>query len=434
MNVPMLDLVAQYATIKDEVLAAMMKVVEAQLFIMGPQVPQLEVEIARLSHAKHGIGCASGTDALLLPLKALNLKPGDEVITTPFTFFATAGTIHNAGGTPVFVDILPDTFNIDPAAVKRAITPRTRAIVPVHLYGQMVDMLELMALAKARGVKIIEDAAQAIGARRKMDGEWRMAGELGWVTGYSFFPSKNLGAWGDGGMIVTSDDAAADRLKKLRLHGGAKQYHHEEVGTNSRLDTLQAAVLLAKLPHLAQWSAKRREHEESMKLTDIAAPDYFHKVVDCQWACPAHTPVPEYIRLISAGRYGDAYMVNWKSNVFPGILGRTCDRPCEPACRRGRVEKEPVAICRLKRVAADYKEDITERLPKAVAKANRNGKRIALVGAGPASLTVARDLAPMGYECVVFDGDFRSGGMMRSQIPKFRLPDKVIDEAEANVS
>ena len=163
-----------------------------------------------------------------------------------------------------------------------------------------------------------------------------------------------------------------------------------------------------------------------MKLTDIAAPDYFHKVVDCQWACPAHTPVPEYIRLIAAGRYGDAYMVNWKSNVFPGILGRTCDRPCEPACRRGRVEKEPVAICRLKRVAADYKEDVTARMPKKPAKGN--GKRIALVGAGPASLTVARDLAPLGYECVVFDGDFRSGGMMRSQIPKFRLPDKVIDE------
>src|SRR5436309_9078257 len=176
------------------------------------------------------------------------------------------------------------------------------------------------------------------------------------------------------------------------------------------------------------FSHEGREHEESMKLTDIAAPDYFHKVVDCQWACPAHTPVPEYIRLIAQGRYGDAYMINWKSNVFPGILGRTCDRPCEPACRRGRVEKDPVAICRLKRVAADYKEDIKERLPKAIEKSKRNGKRVALVGAGPASLTVARDLAPMGYECVVFDGDFRSGGMMRSQIPKFRLPDKVIDE------
>lgn len=163
-----------------------------------------------------------------------------------------------------------------------------------------------------------------------------------------------------------------------------------------------------------------------MKPTDISAPTYFHKVVDCQWACPAHTPVPEYIRLIAAGRYSDAYMINWKSNVFPGILGRTCDRPCEPACRRVRVEEEPVAICRLKRVAADYKDDIRERLPKPAAQ--KNGKRIALVGGGPASLTVARDLAPLGYTCVVFDGDPKAGGMMRTQIPKFRLPDSVIDE------
>ena len=163
-----------------------------------------------------------------------------------------------------------------------------------------------------------------------------------------------------------------------------------------------------------------------MKPTNIAAPDYFHKVVDCQWACPAHTPVPEYIRLIAAGRYSDAYMINWKSNVFPGILGRTCDRPCEPACRRVRVEDEPVAICRLKRVAADYKDDIKALLPQRAK--TKNGKRIALIGAGPASLTVARDLAPLGYECVVFDGDKRAGGMIRSQIPKFRLPDGVIDE------
>jgi len=169
-----------------------------------------------------------------------------------------------------------------------------------------------------------------------------------------------------------------------------------------------------------------------LKPTDIHQPDYFHKVVDCQWACPAHTPVPEYIRLIAAGRYSDAYMVNWESNVFPGILGRTCDRPCEPACRRGRVEEnngekpEPVAICRLKRVAADYKDDITARLPKAPAK--KNGKRIALIGAGPASLTVARDLAPLGYEVTVFDGDKQAGGMIRTQIPKFRLPESVIDE------
>lgn len=163
-----------------------------------------------------------------------------------------------------------------------------------------------------------------------------------------------------------------------------------------------------------------------MKNTDISAPDYFHKVVDCQWACPAHTPVPEYIRLIAAGRYSDAYMINWKSNVFPGILGRTCDRPCEPACRRVRVEDEPVAICRLKRVAADYKDDITARLPKPATR--KNGKRVALVGAGPASLTVARDLAPLGYQVTVFDGDKKAGGMIRSQIPKFRLPDSVIDE------
>jgi formate dehydrogenase (NADP+) beta subunit len=169
-----------------------------------------------------------------------------------------------------------------------------------------------------------------------------------------------------------------------------------------------------------------------LKPTDISAPDYFHKVVDCQWACPAHTPVPEYIRLIAQGRYGDAYMVNWRSNVFPGILGRTCDRPCEPACRRGRVEDddgpkpEPVAICRLKRVAADFKDDISERLPKPAKR--KNGKRIALVGAGPASLTVARDLTPLGYEVVMYDSDRRAGGMIRTQIPRFRLPESVIDE------
>src|ERR1700686_1541937 len=163
-----------------------------------------------------------------------------------------------------------------------------------------------------------------------------------------------------------------------------------------------------------------------MEPTNIAAPDYFHKAVDCQWACPAHTPVPEYIRLIDAGRYSDAYMINWKSNVFPGILGRTCDRPCEPAGRRVRVEKEPVATCRLKRVAADYKDDIRARLPRPAA--HKNGKRIALVGGGPASLTVARDLAPLGYHCVVFDADPKAGGMIRTQIPRFRLPESVIDE------
>jgi NADPH-dependent glutamate synthase beta subunit-like oxidoreductase/ferredoxin len=178
-------------------------------------------------------------------------------------------------------------------------------------------------------------------------------------------------------------------------------------------------------------AASRSGQSLGMKPTDIKNPDYFHKVVDCQWACPAHTPVPEYIRLIAAGRYSDAYMVNWHSNVFPGILGRTCDRPCEPACRRGRVEEaakaaQPVAICRLKRVAADHKDDIRDRLP--VAPAQKNGKRIALIGAGPASLTVARDLLPLGYDCVLYDSDPGAGGMMRTQIPKFRLPETVLDE------
>ena len=260
MNVPLLDLVAQYQTIKDDVVAAMMSVIERQSFIMGPEVGQLEAEIARLSHAKHGIACASGTDALLLPLKALDLHAGDEVITTPFTFFATAGTIHNAGGKPVFVDIDPGTLNISPVAVEAAISSRTRAIVAVHLFGQMAAMEEIGAIAARHRVPVIEDGAQSIGARRKIQGAWRMSGELGTVGTLSFFPTKNLGAWGDGGLMVTQDDALAERLRRLRLHGGSRAYLHEEVGTNSRLDTLQAAVLLAKLPYLQRWNQARQRN------------------------------------------------------------------------------------------------------------------------------------------------------------------------------
>ena len=260
VTVPLLDLVAQYRSIKDEVLSAVMAVIERQSFIMGAEVGQLEDAVARLSRTKHAIGCASGTDALMLPLKALDLQPGDEVITTPFTFFATAGAIHNAGGTPVFVDIDAATFNIAPAAVEAAVTPRTRAIVAVHLFGQMAAMEDLLPIAQRHGLALIEDAAQSIGARRRVDGSWRVAGELGTVGTLSFFPSKNLGAYGDGGMMVTQDDALAERLRRLRLHGGSKQYFHDEVGFNSRLDTLHAAVLLAKLPHLADWSAARARH------------------------------------------------------------------------------------------------------------------------------------------------------------------------------
>lgn len=258
MAVPLLDLRAQFEAIREEVIPSLMAVIERQQFIMGDEIPRLEQAVAALSRARHGIACASGTDALLLSLKALDLRPGDEVITSPFTFFATAGAISNAGGRPVFVDIDPATFNIDLDQVEAAITPQTRAVVPVHLFGQMAPMERLMALVKPHGLAVVEDAAQAIGARQRVGGEWKLAGELGTTGAFSFFPSKNLGAWGDGGMIVTQDAGLADRLRRLRTHGGAKQYHHEEIGTNSRLDTVQAAVLLAKLPHLGEWSEGRR--------------------------------------------------------------------------------------------------------------------------------------------------------------------------------
>jgi dTDP-4-amino-4,6-dideoxygalactose transaminase len=258
MAVPLLDLRAQHATIKDEMIRAVMGVIEPQAFILGEPVSRLESAVAALSHTKYAVGCASGTDALLLALRALDIGRGDEVITTPFTFFATAGTIHNAGATPVFVDIDPVTFNIDPALVKAAVTPRTRAVIPVDLFGQMAALEQIAAAVP--GLPQIEDAAQSIGARRAIDGEWRLAGEMATIGTFSFFPSKNLGAWGDGGMMVTQDERLHARLLRLRTHGGTTTYYHEEVGYNSRLDALQAAVLHAKLSHLAEWSAARRAH------------------------------------------------------------------------------------------------------------------------------------------------------------------------------
>ena len=258
MPVPLLDLKAQHATIRDEVVAAMLNVVDSQLFILGEAVQQLEADVAKLSHTKHAIGCANGTDAILLAMRALDIGRGDEVITTPFTFFATAGTIHNVGATPVFVDIEPRTYNIAPEAIGAAIRSTTKAVIPVDLFGAMAPLEEVKRVTKS--LPVIEDAAQSIGARRKIDGRWTMAGEAATIGTFSFFPSKNLGGYGDGGMIVTQDDAIAERLMRLRVHGGAKQYFHDEVGYNSRLDALQAAVLRAKLPHLARWSEKRREH------------------------------------------------------------------------------------------------------------------------------------------------------------------------------
>jgi len=254
--VPLLDLKAQHATIKDEVAALVNEVIDDQAFILGPIVGRLECAIAGLSKTKFAVGCANGTDAILLALRALNVGRDDEVVTSPFTFFATAGTIHNVGARPVFADIDPLTFNLDPAAAGAAVTSRTKAVIPVDLFGQMAAV-ELVREAVG-DLPVIEDAAQSIGASRVIDGRTVMAGESVTVGTFSFFPSKNLGGFGDGGMIVTQDEALATTLLKLRTHGSMKTYYHEIVGYNSRLDALQAAVLMAKLPHLEAWSAARR--------------------------------------------------------------------------------------------------------------------------------------------------------------------------------
>ncbi|MDA1081097.1 MAG: DegT/DnrJ/EryC1/StrS family aminotransferase [Gemmatimonadetes bacterium] len=258
MSVPLLDLRAQHAGIRDAVVEAVMQVVDDQAFILGKPVSDLESDVTALSHTKYAVGCANGTDALLLALKALGVGHGDEVVTTPFTFFATAGTIHNVGARPVFVDIDPKTYNIRPELAAAAVNSKTKAVIPVDLFGQIAPIEEIQRLMPR--IPVIEDAAQSIGARRSVDGTWRMAGEMATIGTFSFFPSKNLGGYGDGGMMVTQDQAIFERLMRLRTHGSVKTYFHEEVGFNSRLDALQAAVLRAKLPHLAGWSAKRREN------------------------------------------------------------------------------------------------------------------------------------------------------------------------------
>ena len=258
MAVPLLDLKAQHATIRDSVINAMTRVVDDQAFILGEPVERLEREVAQLSHTTHAVGVANGTDAILIALRALNVGRGDEVLTTPFTFFATAGAVHNVGARPVFADIEPDTFNISTAALAAALKPSTKAVIAVDLFGQMAPIEAIMDASGDRPV--IEDAAQSIGARRQIDGRWVMAGEAATIGTFSFFPSKNLGGYGDGGMVVTQSDEIATRVRRLRVHGGLKTYYHEEVGYNSRLDALQAAVLSAKLVNLASWSAARRKN------------------------------------------------------------------------------------------------------------------------------------------------------------------------------
>jgi dTDP-4-amino-4,6-dideoxygalactose transaminase len=255
MKVPSLDLRQQHVVIRSELFAEIERVMDSQQFVMGPDVKTLETEFADYSQTKHAIGCASGSDALLLALMALDVKRDDEVVTTPFTFFATGGAIARIPARPVFVDIDSRTYTIDPQKIEAAITKRTRAIIPVHLYGQCANMDPILEVARKHNVPVIEDAAQAVGAEDKK----RRAGSMGQIGCFSFYPSKNLGAAGDGGMLTTNDDHLAERLRKLRVHGGAKEYHHAEVGFNSRLDTLQAAILRVKLRYLDQWSAARRE-------------------------------------------------------------------------------------------------------------------------------------------------------------------------------
>lgn len=265
-GVPLLNLKAQYAAIREEVGVAIDRVLESQHFILGPEVKALEEEIAAYSQSQFGVGVSSGTDALLIALMAIDLKPGDEVITTPFTFFATAGAIARLGGRPVFVDIDPITFNIDPRLIEAAITERTRAIIPVHLYGQMADMDPIMEIAAKHNLYVIEDAAQAIGAEYK----GRRAGSIGHLGCFSFFPSKNLGAFGDGGMVTTNDPELADRLQLLRTHGYRPKYYNKVVGGNFRLDALQAAILRVKLKYLDEWTAGRQRNADLYRklLTD----------------------------------------------------------------------------------------------------------------------------------------------------------------------
>jgi dTDP-4-amino-4,6-dideoxygalactose transaminase len=267
--IPVLDLSPEIDMLWDDLNAAIQGVLKSGQFIMGPEVTAFENEVADYLGVKHAIGVNSGTDALVIGLRALGVGPGDEVITTPFSFFATAESISNVGATPVFVDIDENTFNIDPGLIEAAITPRTKAILPVHLYGRPCEMNEIMAIADKHELLVVEDCAQSFGARYN----GKHTGTIGNVGAYSFFPSKNLGAFGDGGLIATDDDHVADLARMLRAHGGKKKYHNEMLGYNSRLDSIQAAILRVKLPHIDSWNSGRRE----------AAERYNKLLSDTQW-------------------------------------------------------------------------------------------------------------------------------------------------------
>jgi len=260
-RIPVLDLSPQVDALWPELNHAIQKVLRGTHFILGPEVKAFEEEAARYLGARHAVACNSGTDALVIALRALGIGPGHEVITTPFTFFATAEAISHVGARPVFVDIDPESMNLDPLLVEKAVTARTRAILPVHLFGRACDMAELGDIAKRHGLKVVEDCAQSFGARYR----GKQTGTMGQVGCYSFFPSKNLGAYGDGGLMATDDDALADTLRMLRAHGSRRKYHNETLGYNSRLDEVQAAVLRVKLPHLEAWNRGRRRVAENYR-------------------------------------------------------------------------------------------------------------------------------------------------------------------------
>ncbi|HQO83304.1 MAG TPA: DegT/DnrJ/EryC1/StrS family aminotransferase [Synergistales bacterium] len=255
---PSFDLTRNWERVREETLTAIRKVLESQHFILGPEVEALEKDLASYLGTLHATGCASGTDALLLALMALEVGPGDEVITTPFSFFATVSCITRVGATPVFADVEPGTYNIDPEAVLARITPKTKAVIPVHLFGQMARLEEFAPRLREQGIGLVEDCAQAIGATRIIDGKVRRAGTVGEIGCFSFFPTKNLGCFGDGGMVTASSDELEARVRSLRVHGSGKQYFHDEIGLNSRLDELQAAILRVRLPHLETWNEERR--------------------------------------------------------------------------------------------------------------------------------------------------------------------------------
>jgi dTDP-4-amino-4,6-dideoxygalactose transaminase len=267
MKVPLLDLTAQYATIKPELDTAISEVMQSQHFILGPKVRECEEAIAKYSTSPFAIGVSSGTDALLVCLMNENIGPGDEVITPPYSFFATAGCVARTGATPVFVDVEPATYNINPALIEAKITPRTKAIIPVHLYGQMADMDAILEIARRHRLVVIEDAAQAIGAEHN----GKQAGSLGEYGCFSFFPSKNLGGAGDGGMVVTGDASRAEKLKRLRAHGAQPKYYHQLIGGNFRLDALQAAIVSVKLKHLDAWTSARQQNAQRYKTKFVQA-------------------------------------------------------------------------------------------------------------------------------------------------------------------